>query len=197
MIFPLFLVYCIIILTLYALYFVLLRPFSGISSELVFWSAWITMATTGLGVVPFLFLSTLNKSWIAAMNAVAAGMMLSASVGLIEEGLLDNKDDKFGPEHSSLFRVGIGLVLGIAFIYLSKLKLDEQEDSFSLMELNGMDAKRACLIMTVMTLHSLSEGVGIGVSYNSHSLGTFISLTMVSVVFFGMRQSNIDKKGSS
>jgi ZIP family zinc transporter len=32
--------------------------------------------------------------------------------------------------------------------------------------------------MSVMTLHSFSEGVGIGVSYNSQSLGAFISATL-------------------
>jgi len=170
----------VIVLTGYAFVHVLFKEHSAtVDPSLVFWSAWITMAATGLGVTPFLFVSTegLNKKWVAVMNAVAAGMMLAASIGLIEEGLSDTKDDAKGWMHTSLFRVALGLCAGVIFIYISKNKIDEQQ-SFHVMELDGLDAKKAALIMFVMTLHSMSEGIGIGVSYNSHSLGSFISLTM-------------------
>jgi len=103
--------------------------------------------------------------------------MLAASIGLIEEGLADTRDDLSGFTHSSLFRVAVGLCFGVLFIWQSKNKIDEQQ-SFEMMDLNGLDAKKVALIMCVMTLHSLSEGIGIGVSYNSQSLGSFISLTM-------------------
>jgi zinc transporter, ZIP family len=174
------LLWFVLILSAYALVHVLFKEDNGlVDVALVFWSAWITMATTGLGVIPFSCFSTesLSSKWVAVMNAFAAGMMLSASMGLIEEGLADTKDDKTGPVHSSLFRVALGLCLGVIFIWQSKNKIDEQQ-SFHVMDLEGLDAKKVALIMCVMTLHSLSEGIGIGVSYNSHSLGSFISLTM-------------------
>jgi ZIP family zinc transporter len=176
----LFLVWFIFILTIYALVQVLFKEHNGfVDITLVFWSAWITMATTGLGVVPFVFVATetMSAKWIAVMNAFAAGMMLSASMGLIEEGLADTREDNGGLLQSSLFRVAMGLCLGVLFIWHSKNKIDEQQ-SFHVMDLDGFDAKKVALIMCVMTLHSLSEGIGIGVSYNSHSLGSFISLTM-------------------
>jgi ZIP family zinc transporter len=176
----LLLLWFVVVLTMYALFHVLFTEHRGVvDPPLVFWSAWITMATTGLGVVPFAFISTdsLNKRYVAVMNALAAGMMLSASMGLLEEGLADTRDDAAGGLHSALFRVSVGLCLGVLFIWQSKNTLDEQE-SFHVMELDGLDAKKVALIMCVMTLHSLSEGIGIGVSYNSHSLGSFISLTM-------------------
>lgn len=167
---PLFLVYATVCLTLYAIFIVLLKSHhTNVDVELVFWSAWITMATTGLGVLPFFFIKNVSPRWVAAMNAIAAGMMLSASVGLVEEGVMD-------PDPSSSFRVVYGLGFGILFIFLTKILLSTQEVNF--LELSGMDAKRVCLIMTVMTLHSLSEGVGIGVSYHSRVLGSFISFTM-------------------
>lgn len=178
-VFQTFSVYCIICLTLYGLVVVLWKQHGGdshaVTSELVFWSAWITMATTGLGVVPFAFMQEMSPNWIAVMNAIAAGMMLSASVGLIDEGLAD-ADLGTALTERAWFRVVVGLLSGVGFICLAKRILDGQE--VSLMELRGMDARKACLIMTVMTLHSLSEGVGIGVSYNNRTLGSFISLTM-------------------
>lgn len=165
-----FLVYCTVCLTVYGALRILALGSIEVRSELVFWSAWITMATTGLGVLPFVFVREMNPHWTAGMNCVAAGMMLSASVGLVEEGVMEDYP-------GALSRVGLGLALGVGFIFLAKQILDGQEE-VSLMELRGLDAKRAFLIMTVMTLHSLSEGVGIGVSYNNRALGGFISLTM-------------------
>ena len=168
-------------LSFYSLFYVLLKEHSGfVDSTLVFWSAWITMATTGLGVIPFIFVTPdrMNKKWIASMNAVAAGMMLSASISLLEEGLADSREElRGGILSSSLYRVAIGICAGVIFIWFSKNKLDEHQ-SFQIMDLDGLDAKKVALIMCVMTLHSLSEGIGIGVSYGSHSLGSFISLTM-------------------
>jgi ZIP family zinc transporter len=46
----------------------------------------------------------------------------------------------------------------------------------------GLDARRIVLIIAVMTAHSLSEGVGIGVSFGSdhEAFGLYISLTMLT-----------------
>ena len=55
------------------------------------------------------------------------------------------------------------------------------EEEIGVGELQGSDAKRALLVMAVMTLHSFAEGVGIGVAFSGaggHDLGTFISLSL-------------------
>jgi zinc transporter, ZIP family len=45
--------------------------------------------------------------------------------------------------------------------------------------MSGLDARKALLIVGVMTLHSFTEGVGIGVSFGGgQALGLFISLAL-------------------
>ncbi len=41
---------------------------------------------SGLGAVPFFFLSSLSEEWAALANAVACGVMLAASFDLVHEG---------------------------------------------------------------------------------------------------------------
>lgn len=164
--------------TLYAFYFLLYAADSPhhhhqhhVTPAKVFWSAWITAAATGLGMSPFLFTKEFDKRWVAFGNAVASGMMISASMGLLEEGAHGTSAD------ASLTRVAIGFCFGFLFIRLSKSYLDGA-DAFHVTDLDGADARSATLILFVMTLHSLSEGVGLGVSYHSASLGSFISATL-------------------
>merc|ERR1711862_335337 len=64
-----------------------------------------------------------------------------------------------------------------AFIMFTKSFIDSHED-LEVGNLVGADAKKVLLIVLVMTLHSLTEGVGIGVSFggsHGHALGVFIS----------------------
>lgn len=49
----------------------------------VFLFTLITAVATGLGAVPFAFAKHPTRRWLGASNAVAAGLMLAASFGLI------------------------------------------------------------------------------------------------------------------
>jgi zinc transporter ZupT len=143
---------------------------------------WITAVSTGLGVVPFLFTTQqLSQRWLGAANAIAAGMMLTASGTLAFEGFhAENDQDRLYWGLSCAQRMSGGFLLGIAFIILIKWLLDA--DDIGVGELQGADAKRALLVMAVMTLHSFAEGVGIGVAFSGeeegHELGTFIALSL-------------------
>jgi zinc transporter ZupT len=106
-------------------------------------------------------------------------MMIAASYSLFMEGYTFD-DEQDITELSSETRTIIGAVLGLAFIVGTKKFLDKHED-IHLGRLGGHDAQRALLIFFVMTLHSFSEGVGIGVSFGgSHGseLGVFISASL-------------------
>ena len=86
----------------------------------------------------------------------------------------------------------VGIVLGIIFIILTKRILsyfemngeDSEEEtvgSSSAKNNHVAEAQKMVLIMVVMTLHSLSEGIGIGVSFGGETgmkLGQFISLSL-------------------
>jgi len=142
----------------------------------VFWYAWMTAMSTGLGAVPFIIVKKLNDRWLGLSNAMAAGMMLSASGSLVFEGC------SLKPLNAAFTEaqlVGIGVLSGFVFIILTKKVLDDYED-VSFGALDGLDAKKALLIMAVMTCHSFAEGVGIGVSFGSTSdhLGLFVSASL-------------------
>ena len=69
--------------------------------------------------------------------------------------------------YHSLFRVSAGFILGVVFILSTKKILDQYEDlKFGAIE--GAGAQKILLIVFVMTLHSLTEGIGIGVSFGKY-----------------------------
>jgi ZIP family zinc transporter len=111
--------------------------------------------------------------------AVAAGMMLMASYSLAYEGCYfdDPTDTSTIP---SFHRTALGALVGLLFINVTEKYLSHHED-LNVGGLDGADAKRALLIFFVMTLHSFSEGVGIGVSFggvHGSELGVFISASL-------------------
>lgn len=54
----------------------------------VFYSGWVTAVATGVGVFPFFFLREPSQFYTGVSNAIAAGMMISASVSLISEAMV-------------------------------------------------------------------------------------------------------------
>ena len=58
---------------------------AGVTSVFLF--ALLTAVATGLGALPFMFVKGLTRRWLGASNAIAAGLMLAASFGLIYEGV--------------------------------------------------------------------------------------------------------------
>lgn len=129
----------------------------------VLFAAAFTAATTGLGVLPFLFVKDVGRWWVAVANAVAAGLMLGASHSLVDEGFA-----------ASAGRTLVGILLGLGAIFVTN-KLVQQRD-VDIAELQGANARKAILILGVMTAHSFAEGVGVGVSFGgSDQLGLFIT----------------------
>jgi zinc transporter ZupT len=133
----------------------------------VFWYALVTAVATGLGAIPFLFFPNPSRRWLGLSNALAAGLMGAASSTLIYEGLA-----------RSTPRVLLGVLLGLVFIAGTQKLLHEHPDA-QLGTLRGADATRGILIVAIMTVHSLSEGIGVGVSFGGGlALGLFITIAI-------------------
>ena len=105
--------------------------------------------------------------------------MVSASLSLCYEGFQFNEVSGAFGYHSG-FRVGLGILCGIIFVLFIKRIMSQYED-LKLGDISGASAQKILLIMLVMTLHSLTEGVGIGVAFGGKSgprLGKMISLSL-------------------
>jgi zinc transporter ZupT len=128
-----------------------------------------TALATGLGALPFLFFRHPDRRWLGLANALASGFMIGASVGLALEGA------QYGA-----WRVVLGAAAGAAFMVATGRFLGRGRDREPhLGALRGADALRALLIVGVMTVHSFSEGVGVGVAFGaSETLGVFIAIAI-------------------
>lgn len=127
-------------------------------------AAAITALATGLGALPFAFTRNWGIVWLGVANVVAAGVMLAASVGLGEQGF-----------ELSGWRTVVGALVGVALIVVVR-RLLHQGGHIEVGDLRGADARKAVLIVAVMTAHSFTEGVGVGVSYGGgEELGGFVT----------------------
>ena len=127
----------------------------------------VTALCTGLGVIPFLFTRDIGNRFLGFGNALAAGLMLGASTGLLIEAV-----------NLSVVRTGSGMVLGFALIFATRLFLKRfgHDDTDLIGEIDSANLKKMILIMTVMTIHSFAEGIGVGVSYGGRAgFGNLIS----------------------
>lgn len=127
-------------------------------------AAGVTAVTTGLGALPFLLVRDIGNWWLGVFNAVAGGLMLAASHSLVVEGSMLGD-----------VRTLIGVLVGLGLIVLANA-LIERQGGHDVAELVGADARKALLILGVMTAHSFAEGVGVGVSFGGgEDLGIFIT----------------------
>lgn len=142
---------------------------------------WITALSTGFGVVPLMFAVGTRRQyiWLGVANAIASGMMFAASGTLVHEGWTA---ETAGVTHWSLSgqaRLGLGFMGGVVFVLFLARFIDTHDMGVG--DLQGAGARRALLVMAVMTLHSFAEGVGIGVAFGGaegHKLGSFISMSL-------------------
>jgi zinc transporter ZupT len=128
-------------------------------------AALVTALATGLGALPFAF-GKFDRSWLGVANAIAAGFMLSASGALLIEGAI-----------RGWWQTLAGAGVGAFFIVVTEWLLAGHDVEFA--ALRGADARKALLIVAVMTVHSFSEGVGVGVSYGGGAeLGIAITIAI-------------------
>ena len=122
----------------------------------VFIAASITAICTGLGALPFLIFEEISDRWLGVSNALAAGLMFGASVGLVIEGVTIQEVNQ--PE----LRVLAGMIAGVVLIIVAHNIIEDRDETFHIGAIEGADAVQMLLIVGVMTVHSFAEGVGVG-----------------------------------
>ncbi len=132
-------------------------------------AAFATALATGLGALPFYLRKDLSKTQQGLANALAAGLMIGASVLLIQAG---NK--------AALWPTLGGLTLGIVLAYAIHIGLAYKEPSSMIAERPRTAlSRRGMMIVLIMTLHSGAEGISIGVAFGpGDELGFLVTLAM-------------------
>jgi zinc transporter ZupT len=134
----------------------------------VFLAALATALATGLGAIPLLFFRSAGRSALGVANALAAGVMLGASLSLVLEGI-----------DLSVWRTAAGVVAGALFVLLAERYLHHDHDHVALGSLRGEDARKGLLIVAVMTVHSAAEGIGVGSAFGGGAtLGILITIAI-------------------
>jgi zinc transporter, ZIP family len=136
---------------------------------LVFGYGLVTALATGLGALPFVVVRKVSGRMVGRLNAVASGLMLGASFGLLAEGT------KYGG-----WQTFVGGLVGVLFILATNRFLkDRHEHGGTIGDRGGEGMRRMILIVTVMTVHSFAEGVAIGTSFGGGmALATFITVAI-------------------
>ena len=133
----------------------------------VFVAALVTALATGLGALPLVFVRSAGRFVLGAANAIAAGVMLAASVSLSLQGV-----------DRSLWRTAVGVALGICFVLATERYL-RHDHGHAIGSLRGEDARKALLIVGVMTVHSAAEGIGVGAAFaDGSTLGLLIAIAI-------------------
>jgi zinc transporter, ZIP family len=134
----------------------------------VFLFALLTAVATGIGALPLAFVKRPTRRWLGASTELVAGLMLAASFGLLYEGV-----------NYGLWRTLAGALIGLVFIVAVRRLLQVDEHPAVFAQMSGIDARKALLMVGVMTMHSFTEGVGVGVSFGCGlGLGLFITLAI-------------------
>ncbi|OGU18510.1 MAG: dihydroorotate dehydrogenase [Gemmatimonadetes bacterium RIFCSPLOWO2_12_FULL_68_9] len=134
----------------------------------VFTYALLTAFATGLGALPFAFVRGISPAVVAWTNAIASGLMLGASFGLVAEGT------QYGA-----WETVAGATVGVGFILFTQRLLARSGVRFA--HARGPGAQRMLLMIIVMTVHSFSEGVAVGVSFGG-GMALAVAITIAIAV---------------
>lgn len=120
----------------------------------VFIAGLITALATGIGAIPFFFISDLSRRWTVYLWGLASGIMVSASVfGLILEA----------EAFRSPILATIGVAVGIVTVEVADRLLEDKDIEPENYE--NAEFKKLILILGILTVHSFPEGVAVGVSF--------------------------------
>jgi zinc transporter, ZIP family len=120
----------------------------------VFLVALLTDIATGLGVVPFAVVDRRSERWTGIATAFASGMMLSASLFALADTAL---------RRGNAVQVVAGMLAGAAFFAWSARLVAERH--WHLGDWTEAASRQPIVVIATMFVHSIPEGVAIGVGY--------------------------------
>ncbi|AGB37922.1 ZIP family metal transporter [Natronococcus occultus] len=121
---------------------------------LVFAVGLVTGLATGLGVLPFFVLDEIRDRWLVVLWGLAVGILLSAATfGLLAEGVAAGGVDA----------VALGALAGVGFVALADRAIDGYDLAPS--DVSDVDPRTVVLTVAVLTIHSIPEGIAVGVSF--------------------------------
>src|ERR1700679_2201288 len=130
--------------------------------NLIYWTSLtgiISCLATGLGAIPVHFVKNNSKLMRSFSSAFASGMMISAAVfSLAQEGISLRTRFPAAP-----YEVVIGLLLGAAFFWWTSHFVEDhhlENHNFA----QGI-SKKGILLFIAMFIHSIPEGIAIGVGF--------------------------------
>jgi zinc transporter, ZIP family len=130
--------------------------------NLIYWATVtgvLSCLATGLGAIPVHFVKNNSKVLRGFSSAVASGMMISASVfSLAQEGIALKTKFPFSP-----YAVIIGLMLGAWFFWFTERLVSSHHLEKHKMA-HGF-SKKGILLFIAMFIHSIPEGIAIGVGF--------------------------------
>ena len=120
----------------------------------VFAAALISDLATGIGALPFLVIDRVAPRWQGMAGAAAGGMMLSASVFALADKAL----------RQGAAGVVIAGMIGGAWFFFAAERLIQQRH-WRMRGWTDQESRQPILIIATMLVHSVPEGVAIGVGY--------------------------------
>jgi ZIP family zinc transporter len=122
-----------------------------------------TALATGVGAVPVFLLGTRAAHLRPLLSAVAAAVMIVASITLLGPAI----DDGAAPAVAAAF------VVGVVFVLDARHRLARRGRFAGAAR---ADARRSLLVFGVLFAHSLPEGLAVGAAYaaDPHALGPFV-----------------------
>lgn len=131
-------------------------------------AAAITAIATGLGAFPLWFVSRDQAEKMVRIGSGAAALLMTAASGvLLWQGFTLGGASTLA-----------GATVGALGLLIFRRSVGPHDD-LVLGRLRGEDAVKALVIVAVMTAHSFSEGIGVGVSYgDSHRFGILMTLAI-------------------
>jgi len=136
-----------------------------------FIAATITMLATGLGGLPFVFVNTIPEKLARLAWAAAGGMMLSASVfNLIIPGVA----------LGDITSVAVGIFSGTVLFWLASRNIGSHDFAFS--GIKGSGGRRIVLILGTLFVHSIPEGLAVGVAFGSGEAGLGLVMTVAIAI---------------